>query len=154
MDIQPRRALPADAPLIRALTRAAYAKWVPVIGREPKPMTADYDRAVAEHLIDLLSVHGELVGLIEMIPEANHLMIENVAVSPAHQGGGHGRRLLRHAEALAASLGYSEVRLLTNKLFAVNVRLYLAFGYVIDREEETPRLGVAVHMRKPIGPVT
>jgi len=30
-----RRAIPADAAAIRELTRAAYAKWVPVIGREP-----------------------------------------------------------------------------------------------------------------------
>jgi len=36
----------ADASAIRALTREAYAKWVPVIGREPKPMMADYAKAV------------------------------------------------------------------------------------------------------------
>ena len=36
-----RQAVPADAPAIRELTRAAYAKWIPLIGREPKPMTAD-----------------------------------------------------------------------------------------------------------------
>ena len=44
------RARPEDAPAIRDLTRAAYAKWVPVIGREPKPMGADYDLAVRAHL--------------------------------------------------------------------------------------------------------
>ena len=37
-----RRAGPDDAGAIRSLTRAAYAKWVPVIGREPMPMQADY----------------------------------------------------------------------------------------------------------------
>ena len=30
-----RRAGPADA--VRALTRLAYAKWVPLVGREPTP---------------------------------------------------------------------------------------------------------------------
>jgi GNAT superfamily N-acetyltransferase len=40
-----RRAAPAAT--MRALARAAYARWIPVIGREPTPMTADYDRAVA-----------------------------------------------------------------------------------------------------------
>ena len=34
-----RRATPRDAEAVRALTRAAYAKWVPLIGREPRPMT-------------------------------------------------------------------------------------------------------------------
>ena len=31
-----RRAAAADAAAVRALTREAYAKWVPVIGREPQ----------------------------------------------------------------------------------------------------------------------
>jgi hypothetical protein len=47
-----RRAVAADAEAVLALTRIAYAKWVPLIGREPKPMTVDYERAVAEHMID------------------------------------------------------------------------------------------------------
>lgn len=53
--LKPRRATATD---VRALARAAYAKWVPQIGREPKPMTADYDRAVAEHIIDLREEDG------------------------------------------------------------------------------------------------
>jgi hypothetical protein len=73
----------ADAGAIRSLTRQAYAKWVPVIGREPKPMTADYAEAVNRHRIDLLYLDGRLAALIEMIPETDHLLIENVAVSPA-----------------------------------------------------------------------
>jgi hypothetical protein len=48
-----RRAVAADAAAVRALTRAAYAKWVPLIGREPKPMGADYEAAVLRHCIDL-----------------------------------------------------------------------------------------------------
>jgi hypothetical protein len=35
--IELRQATPADAAAIRSLTRAAYAKWVALIGREPKP---------------------------------------------------------------------------------------------------------------------
>jgi len=45
----------ADVEIIRNLTRAAYAKWVPLIGREPRPMTADYDAAIRAHRFDLLS---------------------------------------------------------------------------------------------------
>ncbi len=140
-----RRATVEDAPAIRELTRAAYAKWVPVIGREPTPMTADYVEAVRDHLIDLLYVDGELTGLIEMIPEADHLLIQNVAVSPSFQHRGYGRRLMAHAEGLAVSLGYREVRLYTNRLFAENVQLYLKLGYRVDREEAW-KGGVAVYM--------
>ena len=106
--MQIRRARQDDAPAIRELTRSAYAKWVPLIGREPTPMTADYDRAVREHMIDLLFVDGELTALIETVSRADHLLIANVAVSPAFQGRGYGGLLLDHAEHLAALLGLPE----------------------------------------------
>ncbi len=144
-----RRAAPADAHAIRELTRAAYARWVPVIGREPKPMAADYDAAVRDHLIDLLHVGGELVALIETILAADHLLIENVAVAPAFQGRGYGRTLMAHAEQLALSLGRTDIRLYTNKLFDANVRLYCRLGYQVDREEAFTS-GIVVHMRKAL----
>ena len=144
-----RRAVASDAPAIRALTREAYAKWVPLIGREPKPMTADYAEAVRRHRIDLLHLDGVLAALIETIAEADHLLIENVAVSPAFQGRGLGRKLMAHAEQIAASAGHGETRLYTNKLFAENIELYRKLGYRIDREEVLA-IGVAVHMSKPI----
>ena len=145
-----RRAVAADVAPVRALTRAAYAKWVPVIGREPMPMGADYERAVREHRIDLLDVDGSLAALIETVAKADHLLIQNVAVSPELQGRGFGRQLLAHAEKLAASLGHGQIRLYTNKLFAANLVLYGRLGYRIDREEEF-KGGIAVHMSKRLG---
>ena len=143
-----RRAEAGDAAAVRELTRQAYAKWVPVIGREPKPMQADYDKAVRKHRIDLLHVDSTLAALIETIDEPDHLLVENVAVAPAFQGRGLGRKLMAHAERLAAALGYREIRLYTNKLFAENVELYSALGYRVDREETIPA-GTVVHMSKP-----
>ena len=145
-----RRAAAADAAAVQALTRQAYAKWVPLIGREPKPMQADYDRAVREHRIDLALLDGALAGLIETIDRPDHLLIENVAVAPAFQGRGVGRRLMAHAERLAAEQGHAELRLYTNARFEENVALYRRLGYRVDREDEGP-LGVAVHMSKRIG---
>ena len=52
------RATPADAAAVRDLTRAAYTKWVPLLGRELKPMTADYDVAVRDHIVGMLYVGG------------------------------------------------------------------------------------------------
>jgi ribosomal protein S18 acetylase RimI-like enzyme len=144
-----RPAVLTDASAIRELTRDAYAKWVPVIGREPKPMTADYAEAVRTHRIDLLYLDGALAALIETIAEADHLLVENVAVSPAFQGRGLGRKLMAHAEQVAASLGHGEIRLYTNQLFAQNIELYRKLGYRIDREEVLT-IGVAVHMSKPV----
>ncbi len=150
---QIRRALPCDTLAVRELTRAAYAKWVPVIGREPTPMTVDYDARVRGHRIELLHVDGRLAALIELVPEAAHLLIENLAVHPAFQRQGHGRRLLAHAEAIAASLGLSAMCLYTNPLFAGNVQLYGRLGYQVDREEPF-KGGVTVYMSKPLHPAS
>ena len=145
-----RRAVATDASAVLALTRMAYAKWVPLIGREPKPMTADYERAVAEHIIDLWEEGGELLALIEMIPEADCLLVENIAVRPGLQGKGIGDKLLHHAERLALSLGFDNVRLYTNAAFQSNLQFYARRGY-----EEFQRVAVApgsvvVHMRRRI----
>ena len=111
-------------------------------------MTADYDAGVRDHLIDLLHVGGEAMALIEMAPKPDHLLIVNVAVALTHQGRGHGRALLAHAEEIARSLNLSEMRLYTNALFAENLQLYSRLGYRVDREEEHPQFGVTVYMSK------
>ena len=143
-----RTATDADAGAIQALTREAYAKWVGLIGREPLPMTIDYDQAVRKHRFDLLFVGETLAALIETVPDGDWLLIENVAVRPAFQGRGHGVRLLKLAEDHAAAQGLAGTRLYTNQLFAENLRLYAALGYGVEREEAING-GVAVHMTKP-----
>lgn len=83
-----RPAETADAATIRDIVRAAYAKWVPVIGREPLPMRADYEKAVAEHPFELAVADGGIVGMIETMLADDHLWIENVCVAPQAQGRG------------------------------------------------------------------
>jgi ribosomal protein S18 acetylase RimI-like enzyme len=146
-----RPAVLEDAAGIRALTRAAYAKWVALIGREPLPTRADYERAVAEHTIDLLIVDDALAGLVETNVRPDHLWIENVAVAPEQQGRGFGRLLLDHAERRAIHAGRPEIRLLTNQAFAANLELYARRGYIVNRTEPF-RGGTTVHMSKRIEP--
>ena len=146
-EAQIRPAQPTDAQRVRDLVLAAYAEWVPVIGREPMPMKADYERAVEEHVIDLLYAEGRMVGLIEMIPDDDHLYVENVAVAPGYRGRGFGRLLMAHAEQVAARERLPEIRLRTNALFARNIALYRMLGYGVSGEEPFMN-GVTVHMNK------
>jgi GNAT superfamily N-acetyltransferase len=124
-------------------------KWCAVIGREPMPMTADYEHAVRHHVIDLAFVDDELVGLVEMIPREDDLLIENVCVDPDRQGGGLGRRLVAHAEEETRKRGHGTVRLYTNKLFAANLGFYAGLGYEVEREEPF-RGGMTVYFRKSV----
>ncbi len=143
-----RRATLADSATIRDLTRLAYAKWIPLIGREPKPMTVNYDRAVVDHIIDLYEVDGEAVALIEVVPQEQHLLIENIAVRPDHQGKRIGELLLSHAETIARSLHLAELQLYTNAAFNSNIEFYARRGFQEFQREPFPAGGVTVHMKK------
>jgi GNAT superfamily N-acetyltransferase len=145
-----RRATPADAGTVRDITRAAYAKWVAVIGREPKPMSADYDKAVAAHVIDLLEEDGRPIALIEIIPKLSHLLIENIAVRPERHGEGIGGMLLERAQTIARSLSVNELRLYANAKFATNLSFYARRGFVEFLREPHVAGGEIVHMKKSI----
>jgi GNAT superfamily N-acetyltransferase len=140
------RATAKDAAAVRDLVRSAYAKWIPIMGREPLPMTADYDLAISTHLIDLMFVDNELCGLVELVPEPDCVLILNVAVRPDQAGKGYGRALMAHAKDVARALGRGRLRLFTNKLMVDNIALYRRLGYTLDREERTADGRDAVHM--------
>jgi GNAT superfamily N-acetyltransferase len=112
-------------------------------------MTTDFVAAIERHRIDLFFLEGTLVALIEMVPNEDHLLIENVAISPASQRKGLGRKLIAHAEGIAADLGHTEVRLYTNTSFCGNIRFYQNLGYRIYREE-TWAGGRVVHFIKQL----
>lgn len=152
IDIRPidiRPAGPDEAAVIGNIVRAAYAKWIPVIGREPRPMQVDYQTALQDHQFDVVVENGQILGLIETIQHGDHLWIENVAVVPEAQGRGIGQRLLAHAEHRAAERGCFEARLLTNGAFQANVSLYRRLGYAVDREEDFMN-GTTVYMSKKL----
>ena len=139
----------ADIKTIREFTRTAYEKWIPLIGREPLPMSANYEDTIETHRFDLLYHDKQLVALIETINNDDHLLIENVCVTPSQQRRGIGKGLLDYAEDIACAEGYETIRLNTNSLFNGNVDLYLRHGYFIDWEKPMDR-GTHVHMYKSL----
>jgi len=124
-----RPAVEGDVPAIEALVREAYAMYVPRIGREPAPVTADHAGLVAAGRTSVVEADGEVAGVIVLIPGGDHLLVENVAVAPNVQGRGLGRKLMAFAERRAAELGMAELRLYTNQLMTENLALYPALGY-------------------------
>ncbi len=124
-----RGAKPEDAEAVRTLVRAAYEKYIPLIGREPKPMRADQARAIREAIVWVLEDTRGLTAVLELEPHEDHLLIENVAVRPDCQGRGIGRCLLDLAEDEARRLNLTELRLYTNEQYTSNVALYQHLGY-------------------------
>lgn len=113
-------------------------------------MTANYERAVVEHIIDLYEENDVPVALIEVIPQTSWLLIENIAVLPNQQGKGLGDLLLIHAETSAHSLHLNELQLYSNAAFISNIKFYARRGFEEFQREPFPAGGVTVHMKKSI----
>jgi N-acetylglutamate synthase-like GNAT family acetyltransferase len=131
-----RRAAAHDAPALADLAEAAYAHYVPRIGRRPMPMDADYLAAVRDAETWVLDDDGEVVGCIVLKVVDGYLLLENIAVAPGAQGQGLGSRLLAHTELRAGALGLTEIRLFTNEAMVENIVWYGERGFA-----ETHRAG-------------
>jgi GNAT superfamily N-acetyltransferase len=134
IDYEIRAATEDDAPQIARIVALAYAHYVARIGKPPGPMLDDYQRRVADGAVWVIAQGHCLAGLIVLIPRPDHLLLDNVAVAPDHQGRGLGGRLLAFAESFARGRGYREIRLYTHEKMVESHRLYARLGY-----EETDR---------------
>lgn len=143
-----RRATPEDVEQIGALTAAAYAQWVPVMGREPVPMATNYVDAIAKHIVAVLENDDVMCGVLELVSEKDHVLIDNIAVHPDQQRRGFGRTLMNHAESTARALGHSEVRLYTNALFTSKLQFYDALGYSVLETSVMIPGSITVHLHK------
>lgn len=111
------------------VVRAAYALYIPRIGREPAPMRADYAAIIEQGRVHALHLDRVIVGVLVLERHEDHLLVENVAVDPGHQGRGIGSRLLAHAEEVARKAGLGELRLYTNARMTENLDYYPKHGY-------------------------
>ena len=142
-----RCAGPADADAVAELVERAYRHYIERIGVTPAPILDDYARVIRECEVWVVEEDVSLVAAMVLVPNADHVLVDNVAVHPACQGRGIGSRRLDLAEARARELGVSEMRLYTNALMTQNIALSRRLGW-----EETDRRHVGgydrVSMRK------
>jgi ribosomal protein S18 acetylase RimI-like enzyme len=129
-----RAAASADLPVVQQIVEDAYRHYIPRIGKPPGPMLDDYAARISEGVVWVIEEGAGVAGIIVLKPQPEHLLLDNIAISPARQGSGLGRRLLAFAEAEARHRGYREIRLYTHRTMTENQRLYAAIGY-----EETGR---------------
>lgn len=125
-----RAARPEDAARLAAIAEAAYAPYVARMDRRPAPMDADYAGAIASgHAAVLAGADDRAVGFVIQFPRVEDWFVENLAVDPALQGAGLGRRLMAEAERAARAAGQRFIRLYTNVAMTENIPFYEALGY-------------------------
>lgn len=133
-----RPARPGDAAVAQSIAEAAYGPYVPLIGRKPIPMLADFDAQISQGIVHVaVDDNGDVAGFVVFYPKDGVMLLENVAVSPEAAGMGMGRALIAACEAEAQRLGLPAVVLYTNAKMAANLEIYRHLGFVeIDRRHE------------------
>lgn len=125
----PRLARSEEVNALRQLVEDAYTLYIARMGKPPGPMLDDYARRIADGQAWVLEVNGVIAGLIVLEEDGDTLLLDNVAVSPAAQGKGYGRRLIAFAEEEARGRGHAELRLYTNVHMTENIALYERLGF-------------------------
>ena len=127
---QLRIATADDRPAVEAIVEAAYKHYVARIGRKPGPMLDDYGALIEAGRVHVMENDGTPKGVLVLIPEADAMLLDNIAVDPSAQGAGLGREMMNFAEDAARNAGYKAIRLYTNAMMTENIALYTRAGYV------------------------
>jgi GNAT superfamily N-acetyltransferase len=125
-----RLASSADRATIEAIVRDAYSVYLDRMGKPPGPMLDDYAALIGDGAVSVDEEAGEVRAIIVLLPRADHMLLDNIAVRPDRQGTGLGRRLIAFAEAKARRHGFAEVRLYTHQTMTENIALYTHLGFV------------------------
>jgi GNAT superfamily N-acetyltransferase len=122
--------------VVEAIVGAAFARYIPRIGRRPAPMDDDYAaRARAGQLFVAVGGDGGTVGMVVLISRERHLLIDVLAVDPGHHGTGVGQALLAFAEERARAQGRNELQLYTNAAMTENLVFYPRRGFLQTARE-------------------
>ena len=135
--------------MVQAIVQSAYAIHAARIGRKPGPMFNDHAALIREKCVYVLDNGGVIEGILVLTHEERSMLLDYVAVRPAAQGFGHGRKLLTFAEQSARDAGYGLIRLYTNVAMTENIALYSRIGFVETHRAEDQGLQ-RVYMTKQL----
>lgn len=127
-----REGTQADAPLIAALIREAFAEYTSVLDPPTSAVdeTADTIRRKLERATAVVAYAGDVpTGCVLYEARTDHLYFFRLAVLPAYRRHGLGRALIEHVEAIARNRGYTQIRLGVRVTLTKQRAYYERLGY-------------------------
>ena len=104
-----REATATDVPVIRQIVDEAYRRYIPRIGKPPAPMLDAYAARVSHGVAWVIEERSAIAGVIVLLPEHEHLLLDNIAVARRSRARGwagvcwRSRRPKRCAAGIAKS---------------------------------------------------
>lgn len=98
--------------------------------RARERLSRGFEPAHTRHIL----AHGQRVGFVVLLPEADHLVLDHLYITPEAQGRGIGAWVMAQVLAQADAAGLP-VQVTALKLSAAN-RFYLRHGFVLQHESD------------------
>jgi ribosomal protein S18 acetylase RimI-like enzyme len=131
--VEVRRALPGESDTIAAILLAAFSELKDGYTPEAFAVVTPPAEEIAERFNEgpqwLAVIEGIPLGTVSVVGEPDHLYIRSMAVLPAAQGLGVGRRMLEAVESYALENGFERLFLYTTHFSAGAKKLYENFGF-------------------------
>ncbi len=135
--IKIRKAYHGDIESVKQCIESTYTVYIPLLGRRPAAMDQDIDDLVSKRWAHVAVLHDEVIGVIMLVPGADHLQITSLAVLPMFQRRGIGRKLMAYAETKAKHLQKNRLLLYTNQKLTMLISYYEKLGFVeTERRKE------------------
>jgi GNAT superfamily N-acetyltransferase len=111
-----RPADPRDRAAAESVVQEAYSIYLDRMEKPPGPTLDDYGALIAQGLVSVAEDEdSEIAAVVVLMPKADYLLLDNVAVRPDRQGQGY---------------GFAELRLYTHEKMVENIALYTRLGFV------------------------
>ena len=126
-----RKAELNDADRISDCIKESFKKYIPLIHKEPEPMTLNYTDVIREKSVFVLEDNSEFIGALVIADgDKTYMWLDIIAVYSQYQNKGYGKKLIEFGEHIMLTKGASESRVYTNVKFESNINLYKKLGYI------------------------
>ena len=128
-----RLAMTTEVPAIKLIAQKSFERYVPLIGKPPAPMNADFSVHVLKATVFIAQSEKKqdsVLGYAIVLKRDGKWCLDNIAVSPEARGRGVGSALIVACETFLQKRGVQRYHLYTNEAMEQNLTWYPEIGFV------------------------